>query len=533
MPCIRQPLTKIAMTNSNQPPHPITDEVHAVGTGDTSVPFPIECLPSAMRNMVLETAKQTRTPHALAAVVAIGVASAAIGRGLLVKSGGSRITAPNLYLLAIARSGVGKGQTFSHVSKPLYAAEAEVVDEWKTSRKSNIEASLDVAKGMAKRATVKATTEVDDETRKSMIETLAALDREQKRLEHELDSCPCYVVADITREALAMRLASQSNESLASFSPEARGILGVVRGRYGHDGTSDEDIYLSAYSGEPINVHRVKREPVSLKNPCLTIVWMTQPDAARDLLADERMTVSGLLPRFLMCDVKAELQHEPELWPEMDPAVVESWSALVKALLGYRTNGMDPIVIDATDDARKVLREFTNEAVDRAGIGGDLRDVDSYAARWGENAWRLALTLHGAEHGGDVHRMRIGKEAAENAVAILRWFAREQLAILAASRSDRFKVRLTKLLGILRDAGGSKTLGQIWDANGFEEAEVRSLAARYPLQIIVEKLDKPGRPCFVAKFAPTPINPQKPENAPTASNLSGLSVLSASEGEHP
>lgn len=177
------------------------DEARAVGTGDASLPFPIECLPSAMRNMVMETAKQTRTPHALAAVVAIGVASAAIGRGLLVKSGGSRITAPNLYLLAIARSGVGKGQTFSHVSKPLYAAEAEVIDEWKTSRISNIEVSLDVAKGMAKRAKVKATTEVDEDTRKSLIETLAALDREQKRLEQELDSCPCYVVGDITAQA--------------------------------------------------------------------------------------------------------------------------------------------------------------------------------------------------------------------------------------------------------------------------------------------------------------------------------------------
>ncbi len=458
--------------------------------------------------MVEATAKQTQTPHALAAVVALGVASASIGRGLLVKSGGSRVTPANIYLLAIARSGVGKGQTYSYVSKPIHAAEAQAVDEWKTSRMSNIVATLDVTKGRAKRAKEKATSELDDESRKILIESLADLDKEQRRLEEERDSCPCYVVGDITREALAMRIGAQPNEALASFSPEARGILGVIRGRYGNGETSDEDIYLSAYSGEPLSVHRVNREPVSLRNPCLTVVWMTQPDAAQSLLADERMTVSGLLPRFLICDVKAEQQYEPDEMPEMDRSVIESWSALVKELLGYRTCGLDPIVIDATGDACKVLRDFKNETVNRVRNDGDLRDVDSYVARWGENAWRIALVLHGGELGGDAHREKLGKATAENAVRIVRWFIREQLAILAASRSDRFKVRLEKLLGILRDAGGSKTLGQLKDSNGFDADEVKSLAERFPHQLLVEKLEQVGRPSFVARIAPTPIKPK-------------------------
>jgi hypothetical protein len=500
----------------NTGPRPVDEKTINEGAGESILPFPIDCLPRTMQAMVVETARQTRTPHALSAVVALGVAAASIGRGLLVRSGGSRTTAANLYLLAIARSGVGKGQTFSFVSKPLYAAEAEAIDEWKKSQMPTIEANFEVSKGLAKKAKDKAISEKDEELRKLLIVSLAALEEEQKRLEEQKNAAPCFVVGDVTREALAIRLASQPNEALACFSSEARGILGVIRGRYGNGDSSDEDIYLSAYSGDAINVHRTTRPPVSLRNPCLTTVWMTQPDAAQGLLGDERMTASGLLPRFLTCDVKAEPQYEPEEWLEMDATVVEEWNALIAGLLGYRGSCAEPILIEAEPEARRLLREFHNRAVDRVTDGGDLRDVDSYVARWAENAWRLSLVLHCTRHGGDAHRVSLHQSTAEKAIRIMDWFIREQLTVLAASRSDQFRTRLNKLIGILAHAGGSKTLGQLKDANGFEAEEVNSLADRFPQQLVVEKLKQSGRPSFMARLAstpePTPINPTNPSN---------------------
>ena len=500
----------------NTGPRSVDEQTVNEGAGEGVLPFPIDCLPPTMRTMVDETAKQTRTPHALSAVVALGVAAAAIGRGLLVQSGGSRTTAANLYLLAIARSGVGKGQTFTFVSKPLYAAEAEAIDEWKKSQMPTIEASYEVSKGLAKKAKDKAISEKDEELRKILIASLAALEEEQKRLEEQKNAAPCFVVGDVTREALAITLASQPNEALACFSSEARGILGVIRGRYGNGDSSDEDIYLSAYSGDSISVRRTTRPPVSLRNPCLTTVWMTQPDAAQGLMGDERMTASGLLPRFLICDVKAQPQYEPEDWPEMDATAVEEWNTLIGGLLGYRGSCAEPILIEADPEARRLHRDFYNRAVDRVRDGGDLRDVDSYVARWAENAWRLSLVLHCTTHGGDAHRVPLQQSTAKNSIRIMEWFNREQLNILAASRSDCFRTRLEKLIRILRDADGSKTLGQLKDANGFEDEEVRSLAERFPQHLIIEKLGQRGRPSFIARLAtasgPAPTNPTNPSN---------------------
>jgi hypothetical protein len=470
------------------------------GAGEGTKPFPVEILPPIMRAMVEEAARQTRTPHALSAVVALGTASAAIGRGLLVKSGGSRTTPANLFLLAIARSGVGKGQTFGHLTRPLYAAQKEAIANWKKDQMPQIEANFDVTKERAKREKQKAVKAKDEDERRAIIDAIAALEEEQKRLEELKNSPPCYVVGDITKEALAMTLASQPNEALACFSSEARGILDVIRGRYGKGESSDEDIYLSAYSGDPISVRRVGRPPVSLSNPCLCVVWMTQPDAAQRLLGDERMTASGLLPRFLMCDVRAEHQYEPEHWDEMDESVVNAWDGLIQSLLGYRNTCGEPIRIDAEAAVRRMIREFQNRAVDRMKTGGDLRDVDSYVSRWTENVWRLSLVLHCATHGADSHRMPLQEKTAASAIVIVEWFIREQLAILAAGRADRFKARLEKLLSILSDAGGSKTLGQLKDANGFEHDEVKHLAKFFPEKLVVERQEQRGRASLIARI---------------------------------
>jgi hypothetical protein len=90
-------------------------------------PFPVEALPSILREMVKETSRVTQTPDSLCAVVALGILSASYGGGLLVQSGAGRITSPNLYLLGIARSGTGKGRVFSIIAKPFLNSEREAV----------------------------------------------------------------------------------------------------------------------------------------------------------------------------------------------------------------------------------------------------------------------------------------------------------------------------------------------------------------------------------------------------------------------
>lgn len=480
------------------PPSPDVDHSSEAGA------FPVHCLPPVLRAIVEETSRVTLTPDALGAIVALGVLSASLGGGLLVRSGAGRVTPPNLFLLGIARSGLGKGRVFSIITRPLSDAERDAVDRWVEHEKPRVDAALRIATRRAEAKEKEAAKEKDDDARRMLAMELQRVEEEKQALERERDLAPCFTVGDVTREKLALVLSGQPGEALASFSPEARGIIGVVMGRYSGGKATDEDIYLSGYSGDSLRVDRMGRPPVLLRAPRLALLWLIQPDVARKLAEDERMTESGLIPRLLLCHVKAEPADEPEDFPEMDGAVAAAWDSMIRLLLSqYRANGEKPWIIDATPQAREVLRGFTNESKARARSGGDLQDIESYTARWGENAWRLALCLHAAVHGKEAHQFPISQETGEWAVEILRWFSRSQTDFLAVTRSDRAKLRLERISEILRSSGGSQTIRILGRSHGFDEAEVRSLAERFPTRLRVHAVKTGGRDSLTASFPNT------------------------------
>jgi hypothetical protein len=166
----------------------------------------------------------------------------------------------------------------------------------------------------------------------------------------------------------------------------------------------------------------------------------------------------------------------------------------------YRDQGAQPRSIGATAEAQRLLRDYTNESKRQTRTGGPLADVQSYAVRWGENAWRLAVCLHAAAHGVKAHQHELGADTAQAAIGIVGWFSRAQLDFLAVSRSGRAKVRLERLTEILRMAGGRETLRILKKAHHFEEDELHSLAKRFPTRLVVEGVKTGGRDSLVARL---------------------------------
>ncbi|MDB4537422.1 YfjI family protein, partial [Akkermansiaceae bacterium] len=323
-------------------------------------------------------------------------------------------------------------------------------------------------------------------------------------LEKKLASEAGFSVADITKEKLAITLEQQPGQALASLSPEGRGVIDVLMGKYGKGKESDEDLYLSAYSRESVKVSRVNRPPVNLTTPCLAVLWLIQPDKARRLTESEAITESGLLPRFLICDSKAEAMDEPEKPYPLNKTTAIEWAGLIRDLLdGFRAKGNTPITIQAETGARRLIVAYQNASNARRRKGGDLRDIASFVARWAENAWRLALVLHAGIYGREAGKHDLEEDTARRAVGIVEWFSNEQLAILAPERSNRNRTRLLRLFSILRDHQGQRSLRDLSKSNGFSKEEVQQLAQDFPSQIEIEKIQPKhgGRPSEVAKIA--------------------------------
>ncbi len=400
-------------------------------------PFPIECLPAAAGDMARGIAAAERVPESLTGCCVLGILNASIGAGLQVRSGAQRVTRGNLFILASAESGTGKSETFRHSARPLFEYEREIIKQWTANTLPGLQAEKELLESEVnalKKTVGKKDSGIDREaTRRELEEKKARL----LELESAMQS-PVLTVEDITTERLASLL-SKRGEVLASLSPDAGNVVSNLLGRYNKLDRTDESIYLKAYSGDYCRVDRIGREPVVLHHPCLSVLWLTQPDKLDTLLGERSLTDGGMIPRLLTCHTNCQPAHITGDQQGIPSATLQGWDALVRELLAAYCHNSEPFTIEPDPAAMQLLTDHYNAIVDRRLT--DLKDITSYAARWTEQAWRLSVVLHAARHGAQAHEHSLSKETAMDAITLADWYAAQQLEILSGGR---MKARLDK-----------------------------------------------------------------------------------------
>lgn len=484
---------------------------------EDELPFPMHCLPGIAGEMARQIARVTTAQNEpLAAASCLAVVSASIGAGLEVGTGGERRTRGNLYTLAIAASGTGKGESYKLAADPFEQLEAQAIATFEEQTRPHLTASLQVADSRAKRLVAAAAKETDRHARIGAEMECRQAMTEKEDLQRALEAAPAWKVADVTKEKLAVIMAGQPGEAVASLSSEARGIFSIVKGKYSSEG-GDEDFYCSAYSGESVTVDRVGRPRVTLRRPCLSILWMVQPDAARKAFGDSSLTESGLLPRFLTFDPKAEPQVSDAPPAPIPQACKAGWASLIGELVeSYRLRGDEPRIATVTPEATALLAEYERENIRRRQSTGDLPDLAAYVARWAENAWRLAVVLHAARHGAAAHEAALDRETAGAAVELMRWFSTKQVQVLAAGRRENLKTRLLALLALLAEANGGISFRELHRSHGIDKAQVQQLAAVFPQKLTIEKRQaEMGRPSWIVKRSLEDMG-KSPHSSPAA-----------------
>jgi hypothetical protein len=406
--------------------------------------FPLHCLPPVCQAMACAVCKTLRVLGSLPGCCILAVVSAAIGRGLQVKSGPNRVTRGNLYNLTSADSGSGKSETFRHTAKPFLDFEAERIANWKAEIKPGLLAERKVLEAEIAKLTKSAGnangSSEREEIRAELKEKLAALDHVEAKLRAPALSCE-----DVTGEKLAVLLA-HDGEQLASLSPDAVAIVDILLGRYNKLDRTDEGIYLKAFSGDRCKVDRQSREPVLLESPCLTALWLTQPDKLQSLLAERSLSDGGLIPRILACHTHCEGQEIVKDAPEIPTSVEKAYADLIRSLIETYRLADQPFTIEPTIEALETLNTHHNAIVKRR--RSELHDVNIYAARWNEQAWRIAVVLHAALNGARAQDQELELDTANAAIEVADWFAAQQLEILSGSRDKARREKWDRVLAL-------------------------------------------------------------------------------------
>jgi hypothetical protein len=470
-----------------------TDGANRDEPNEAAEPFPLQCLPPLVEAMAKEVCATERVPDSLVGCCALGILSASIGAGLAVQSASNRVTRGNIYLLASAESGSGKSETFRHMAKPFQQFEMDRIKRWKELDRPDAVAMRELLEVDIKQCKKQYAKQRDDDIGEELKKFELEIEELQKRLDAPTLSCE-----DITTEKLA-DLLSKNDEQLASLSPDALSTVNILLGRYNKLDRTDEGLYLKAYSGDPCQVHRMSREPISLESPCLTALWLTQPDKVQSLLDERSLNEGGLIPRILACHTDCEPREIGKNPPSISSSVEKAYAGLIYSLLTTYRLAPERFTIKPNSEALEALNDHHDAIVKRR--RGELRDVTSYAARWNEQAWRITVCLHAGTHGSQAHEQPVALETAQRAIAVADWFAEEQLRILNTGRMERKAARLKKLKElIIQCYNGTATLRDLDKSNNFKQDEVRELASRFPDILVIEKRVTGGRPSEIVSI---------------------------------
>jgi hypothetical protein len=259
---------------------------------------------------------------------------------------------------------------------------------------------------------------------------------------------PVLSCEDVTGEKLAVLLA-HNGEQISSLSADAVAIVNILLGRYNKLNRTDEGIYLKAFTGDRCKVDPQTRESVLVESPCLSALWLTQPDKLESLLAERSLSDGGLIPRILACHTHCEAQEIVKDAPEIPTSVENDYTDLIRSLIQTYRLADQPFTIEPSPEALDAMNAHHNAIVKRRRT--DLHDVNIYAARWNEQAWRISVCLHAGLHGAHAHERRLELDTANQAIELADWFAVQQLEILSVSREKARRERRDKVLSLLDD----------------------------------------------------------------------------------
>lgn len=407
---------------------------------DGTMVFPMQALPLAMRDMVQAVVASLNTSETLTAVSALATVSSSLGKGIALQSGPERLTRGNLYIIASARSGTGKTEAFRPILEPLEAEERRFIDRWDATHR-------------------------DEDNRG------ASADR----------VWPQWICEDVTAEKLAQVL-HRNNETVASLSSDAGAVVNNLLGRYAKRGRTEDSLYLKAYSGERYLVDRLNRT-IRLESPCLSLFWLLQPEKLQTLYRERQLVDGGFLARVMPVHTRARLAKIQGDAPPIPSGCREAWSRLIGDLCGRFHDANQSVVVRPTEGARKALNAHYNSLVDRR--ESDLADIDEFAARWNEWAWRLTVVLHCATYGTSAAHRRVEMQTAESALTLADWFAHQQLFILGEGRAEKRSELERRVYKLLERETNGVTARQVQRARIVESAE--------EAEALLKRLERSGK----------------------------------------
>jgi replicative DNA helicase len=390
--------------------------------------FPVHALSPWLRDWAASAAEFCQVPVDMPAAIGLAAASLAASRRFHVRVRGGWEEPTNLWIVVAASPAERKSPIFKHATMAVYGfLEAEAKRLGPSIRDRQLE--REVLSGQfeaAKAAAIKNKPYEGGDAR------LAARELGEKLASLEEISVPSLLADDCTPEALAVMLSS-NEERMGLFSAEG-GPFEMMAGRYSERGSNFE-IYLKAHSGDHHLVNRIKREPIQLSEPLLTMALTVQPSVIAGLHGKDGFRGRGLLARVLYSLPKSPVGKRSIDTEQIPDAESEHYN---RAMLLLLLHPGEERMLQMSEDADRARARLQLELEPRLGPDGDLHAIGDWAGKFIGAVCRIAGVLHVADHALALDALpdQICVETFNRAAEIGRYFLAHARAAFDAMGAD-------------------------------------------------------------------------------------------------
>jgi len=393
------------------------------------IPFPIECLPSVIRNFIKAVQQTIGLKDCGApAIVCLAVIAAAIGASCKIRIKRGYEQPAHVFVAIVRRSGQAKSTSIEYPLEVFYEIQNQWMDEY---------------------ANAKARYELE-------LARWNAIPKKDRPVPPTAPVPKRLIITDATFEAVG-QLLTENLLGLLEYCDELEGFFGNM-GRY--SGGKDLPYFLVIHNGKPLSIDRKGAGLLYIPSPSLVICGGIQTAVLKQRLEDNpEFFHSGFMARFLiaMPPVEALKLNAYEI-PEEERSgyerfVADIFSARENTLIG---NKVFPNVFPLSTAAWDTLVEYQHRHADLA-----VYEQDGNAAvegKFATNTARIALILHVAglvESRTPLSDLTpVSGETMHNACIVTEWFTEEAKRIYNIFSGELVDSGLTaeqrKVISILR-----------------------------------------------------------------------------------
>jgi len=261
--------------------------------------IPKDCIPEAMYAAAKEVGDFTCAGEVPAILSSVVIASALLGRSVLIHEiDNSLLQRPRMGLVIAMHTGTVKTRVYEFMCEPFFDYQDKLQEKWDDDKHRNKEEI-----GMLKARKQKLITKYKQTENTGANEDnfmLKTLEQISRRIEYLERGKPYLYIGDSTEERLISKM-SENHNTMAILSDDARNTIKNIMGiRYTNLGVGSEGAYIAGLTGSTIDSNRQKDggTDITLVDPVLNLLLFIQPDMATKFKQSDVYVESGLAARI-------------------------------------------------------------------------------------------------------------------------------------------------------------------------------------------------------------------------------------------